>query len=104
MFLGDLGYADDVCLLSPNRSSMSIMLKICEDFTKEYDVAFNSSKTHLIIYDERRKYQKMVPLCLNRNTLHMQKVATHFGHLVGIDNVKYIAIRNATHDLRGLFS
>ena len=56
VFLGGLGYADDVCLLSPNRGSMSIMLTICEDFSKEYDVVFNSSKSHLIIYDERREY------------------------------------------------
>jgi len=56
VFFVDLGYADDVCLLSPNRGSMSIMIKSCEDFSKEYDVMFNSSKSHLIIYDERRKY------------------------------------------------
>ena len=56
VFLGGLGYADDLCLLSPNRGSMSIMLKICEEFSKEYDVVFNSSKSHLIIYDERRWY------------------------------------------------
>ena len=93
VFLGGLGYADDVCLLSPNRGSMSNMLTICEDFSKEFDVVFNSSKTHLIIYDERRKYQKMVPLCLNGETLHIQRVATHLGHLVGIDNVNSIAIR-----------
>ena len=99
VFLGGLGYADDVCLLSPNRGPMSIILKICEDFSKEYGVVFNSSKSHLIIYDERRKYQKMVPLCLNGETLHIQRVATHLGHLVGIDNVNSIAIRNTTRDL-----
>ena len=75
---------------------MSIMLKICEDFSKEYDVVFNSSKSHLIIYDERRKYQKMVPLCLNGETLHIQRLATHLGHPVSIYNVNYIAIRNPT--------
>jgi len=46
VFLGSLGYADDLCLLSPNRGSMNIMLKICEDFGKEYHVMFNSSKSH----------------------------------------------------------
>ena len=85
--------------MSPNRGSMSIMLKSFEDFSKEYGVVFNSSKCHLIIYDERRKYQKMVPLCLNGETLHIQRVATHLGHPVGIDNVNSIAIRNAARDL-----
>ena len=41
----------------------------------------------------------MVPLCLNVDTLHIQRVATHRGHPVGIDNVNSIAIRNATRDL-----
>ena len=75
------------------------MLKICDDFSKEYDVVFNSSKIHLIIYEERRKYQKMVPLCLNGETLHIQRVATHLGHPVSIDNVNSIAIGNATQNL-----
>ena len=96
VFLGGFGYADELCLLSLNRGSISIMLQICEDFSKEYDVVFNTSKSHLIIYDERRKYQKMVPLCLNGETLNIQRVATHFGHPVAIDNVNSIVIRNAT--------
>ena len=79
--------------------SMSIMLKICEDFSKEYDILFNSIKTHLIIYDEIRKNQKMVSLCLNGESLHIQRVATHLCHPVGIDIVYSIAIRNATRDL-----
>jgi len=76
---------------------MSIMINICEDFSKEYDVVLNSSKSHLIIYDERRNYQKMVPLCLNGEILHIQRVATHLGHPVSIDNVNSIATqRHAT--------
>jgi len=98
-FLEVLGNADDLCLLSPNRGPMSIILKICEDFSKEYGVVFNSSKSHLIIYDERRNYQKMVPLCLNGETLHIRRVATHLGHPAGIDNVNSIAISNTTRDL-----
>jgi len=54
---------------------------------------------YLIIYDERRKYQNMIPLCLNGETLHIQRVAIHLGHPAGIDNVNYMAIHNATQDL-----
>ena len=99
VFLGSLGYADDLCLLSPNRGSMSIMLNSCDYFSKEYDVVLNPSNTHLIIYDERRKYQKMEPLCLNGETLNIQRVAPHLGHPVDIDNVNSITIRNVTRYL-----
>jgi len=37
VFLGGLGYADDLCLLSPNRG-----------FSKENDVVFNSSKCYIL--------------------------------------------------------
>ena len=29
VFCGVVGYADDLCLLAPNRSAMDVMLKIC---------------------------------------------------------------------------
>ena len=48
---------------------------------------------------ERRKYQKMRPPCLNGETLNILRVATHLGHPVAINNVNYIAIRNAKRDL-----
>ena len=41
----------------------------------------------------------MALLCWNRETQHIQRVATHLGHPVGIDNVNSIAIRKATRNV-----
>ena len=41
IYLGSLGYADDLCLLALTRRATQIMLGICEKFGKEYHVMFN---------------------------------------------------------------
>ena len=42
--MGAIGYADDCMLLSPTISSMTHQLKICENYSKEYNVSFNVEK------------------------------------------------------------
>ena len=35
---GALAYADDITLLSPSRSGMAILVKVCEKYAAEYDI------------------------------------------------------------------
>ena len=65
MFYGALGYADDVCLLAPSRTALSAMIHICESYGREYDVKFNTQKTHLVVCDYLNKYINMSSLTLN---------------------------------------
>ncbi len=51
MFCGAFGYADDVVLLSPTVQGLKFMLKICNEFAKEFNVIFNSQKSKLIVCD-----------------------------------------------------
>ena len=41
MYIGALGYADDLTLLSPTLSGLKSMLQIADSFGDEYDVMFN---------------------------------------------------------------
>ena len=50
LFMGVLGYTDDVTLLSPTLTSLKIMLNIAEKFGKEFDVTFNVTKYQLLFY------------------------------------------------------
>ena len=45
--MGVIGYADDCMLLSPAITSMTHQLKICENYSKEYNVSFNVEKYQL---------------------------------------------------------
>ena len=47
-FSGALAYADDITLLSPSRSGMAILVKVCEKYAAEYDIIFNSKKSQLL--------------------------------------------------------
>ena len=98
MFYGALGYADDVCLLAPSRTALSAMIHICESYGREYDVKFNTQKTHLVVCDYLNKYINMSSLTLNGETIIRQRIASHLGHVVGVDSHN-ITIRHAVNDL-----
>ena len=40
-----IGYADDVCILSPSINALQRFLKICENFANDYDILFNAKKS-----------------------------------------------------------
>ena len=50
VFAGAFGYADDITLLAPTRSSMVRLLCIAQNFSAEYKFMINSTKSKLIIY------------------------------------------------------
>ena len=49
-YIGVLGYADDLTLLTPSGNRLSNMVGICEEYAKEYDIVFNCKKTVGIHY------------------------------------------------------
>ena len=48
-FTGALAYADDLTLLAPSVNALQKMLSVCEQFSTEFDVKFNSSKSSLLL-------------------------------------------------------
>ena len=85
MCYGTLAYADDICLLSPSRKAMSALLDICEQFSKDYDVLFNSAKSQLVLYDYGDMFKNVKPLFFNGIQLNIQYNAVHLGHSIGKD-------------------
>ena len=57
-FYGAIGYADDLTLLAPTVSSLSKMIKICEEFSNEYNVKYNPDKTVCMLF--RTKQHKYI--------------------------------------------
>ena len=43
-FVGVLGYADDLFLLSPTLDGLQDMLKVCEQYAKQYNLAFSTNE------------------------------------------------------------
>jgi len=55
-FVGALGYADDLTLISPSLRALNTMLTICHNFAQEYNITFNSSKTKCINFGSTLLY------------------------------------------------
>ena len=52
-FAGCLAYADDVVLLSPTVDALENMLKICEKYSVDFSIMFNTSKSKLLVFSEK---------------------------------------------------
>ena len=52
-FVGALGFADDVTLLSPSISGLNAMISLCEVFAKNVDITFNCKKTVCIKFGQK---------------------------------------------------
>ena len=49
VYVGSVGYADDVCLMVPSFHVVHKMLSVCVKFGQEYNVKFNSSKIQVTV-------------------------------------------------------
>ena len=52
-FTEALAYADDITLLAPCKSALSILISVCEKYASEFDILFNGSKSKLLFFKGR---------------------------------------------------
>ena len=52
-FAGALAYADDITLLAPCKSALSILVSVCEKYASEFDILFNGSKKQIVIFQRK---------------------------------------------------
>jgi hypothetical protein len=50
LYVAAVAYADDVVLLAPTVRAMRHLLSVCDDFASKFDVAFNASKSKLLLF------------------------------------------------------
>jgi len=48
-FVGTLAYADDLVLLAPSANAVRHMLRLCDDYTTQFNVVFNASKSKCFV-------------------------------------------------------
>ena len=91
VFAGAVGYADDLLLMSPSRSSMELMLKICEKYASDTNLQFSThpdpekSKSKCIFMTGHLNQKKPVNLKLYGDDLPFVKTALHLGHVLSED-------------------
>ena len=91
VFMGAMGYADDLVLLAPTRTGMQMMLKACEEFGSSNNLLFSTdpdpskSKTKCVFMSGKKKVAKPAPLTLYGRDLPFVKSATHLGNELSED-------------------
>ena len=79
-----IGYADDVCLLSPSVAALQKMLYICESFAVECHVMFNPKKTTCIAIGSDGKLPSK-NLYLNGSSISWTNRVKHLGNVINFD-------------------
>ena len=92
VFLGATAYADDLLLMSPTRSGMAAMLKVCEKFATEHNISFSvheipaKSKTKVVYMCGDMNFRSYpAPLQLNGRDLPYVTTCLHLGHILAQD-------------------
>ena len=81
LFAGSLGYADDIALLAPSSSALLILLSVCEKFSDEYDLIFNTAKTQLIcIRSDKKFFLPDGAFCFLGHPLCFRNSIVYLGH------------------------
>ena len=93
-WVGATCYADDLLLLAPTRSAMEAMLKVCENYALEHNIAFSTnenpakSKTKcMYICGDINQRNYPAALKLNGKDLPFVVNATHLGHELSQDGM-----------------
>ena len=89
VFMGAMGFCDDLLLIAPTRDSMQLMLDTCQRFALKYNLQFSTdpnpdkSKTKCIFVCGRAKAKdKPVNLVLDGKVLPWVEAAVYLGHVL----------------------
>ena len=92
-FMGCMGYADDLLLISASRSGLQCMVDICQKFTERKNLKFSTnpnpekSKTKCIVFSKKqRDLRDIAPIRLNGDPLPWVQQVKHLGNILQCDN------------------
>ena len=82
-------YADDIVLLSPSATGLSLLLHVCGKYGLEHDIRFNSTKSAVIIFRNsfvkdfsRQSYPSFV---MNGQSIKEVPFVKYLGHVISAD-------------------
>lgn len=87
IYIGILGYADDLCLLAPNPVVLQKMVNVCQEYAEENNLVFSTdpvparSKTKCIIFTGNNRAIKKKPIKLCDKDLPWVNRIDHLGHV-----------------------
>ncbi len=81
-YVGGLAFADDVKMICPTLSGVQLMCNICENYAEEYNINFNRSKSHLLLFKGRQCKTSIKSVHVNGVALQCVDSVIDLGHAV----------------------
>ena len=84
--MNHLMYADDIVLLSPSATGLSLLLHVCGNYGLENDIIFNSKKSAVIIF--RNSFVKdftFPSFVMNGESIMEVPFVKYLGHVISAD-------------------
>ena len=89
---GALAYADDIRLLAPCKSALSILVSVCEKYAPEFDILFNGSKSKLLFFKGRFSNGMESGIMVNGEIVNISDNAVHLGHTISSSERESISL------------
>ena len=77
-----ISYADDMCLLSFSTAGMQKLLNICDQYTNDHDLIYNSKKTMCMCFTPKSCKSYECKLSLNQESLSYVREARYLGVVI----------------------
>ena len=77
-----ISYADDMCLLSFSTAGMQKLLNICDQYSNDHDLIYNSKKTMCMSFTTKSCKSHECKLSLNQESLSYVKEARYLGVVI----------------------
>lgn len=90
-FAGTLCYADDIILLAPTKLAMKHLLSVCEDFSHDYELMFNSIKSKTVVFSSKQNHNMFV---LNGKDIEIVQKELHLGNYFGANSFQLQVAKN----------
>ena len=93
-FTGPHAYADDITLLAPCKSLLSILVSVYEKYTSKFDIHFNGiySKRKLLTFKGRISNGIESGVMANGNMVNISDNAVHVGHTISSSDRESISL------------
>ena len=99
VYFGVVGYADDLLLLAASIYVLNKMLKICEEFGREFDILYNPSKSKYIVFNDSGDNHDSAYPCINDKVIPKYDSIPYLGNTISSDLCDKLDITEKCADL-----
>lgn len=83
--VNNINYADDMVLLAPSLSALKKLLRICEEFAKNHNLLYNTSKSIVMVFKSKNEIMQIPSVWLDGRKMDVVRSVKYLGHIITDD-------------------